>query len=204
MRSTGRIGIAALVAALALCGWANAQDDKPKAAAKDASGTYQVDTVHSTNWFRITHMGVSAFYGRFDAMEGSFTWKDDNPAGSSFDIRVKVESIDTNNAARDKHLRSKDFFDVDQYPMISFKSSTVKKAGDGVLEVAGDLTLHGVTKPLTVKIQRVGAGPGMKGEFRLGWETTFEVSRKEFGMSNMPGALGDDVRLTVSVEGVRE
>ena len=132
------------------------------------------------------------------------TVKTANPAGSAFDIQVNVDTIDTHNEGRDKHLKSPEFFDAAKYPTIAFKSKSVKKTGESTFEATGDLTLHGETRPLTVKIERTGAGPGMKGEHRSALETTFDIKRSEFGMKTMIGPLGDDVRLNVSIEGVRE
>ena len=94
--------------------------------------------------------------------------------------------------------------DVEKYTEITFKSTAVKKTGEQTYDVTGNLTMHGVTKPLTVKLERTGAGPGMKGEYRGGCETTFEVKRSDFGMNTMIGPLGDEVRLTFSLEGIRQ
>lgn len=189
-----------LVAAPALVGWAQKSDPTPA----DATGTYDVDAVHSSVVFRIKHLNVAYFYGRFNEIEGTFTLDDADPTRSRFDLQVKVASVDTANADRDKHLKSADFFDLEQFPLITFKSRSVKKVGETTLEVAGDLTLHGVTKPLTVKIERTGSATGMRGEFRGGWETVFEIKRSDFGMTKLIGPVGDEVRLLIGVEGIRQ
>jgi polyisoprenoid-binding protein YceI len=197
------IGVTVAAAALLPLVLAQKADEKPKAGAGGAE-TYQVDPVHSSNTFRIKHMNVAYFHGRFNDMAGTFVFDDADPAKCSFDVQVKVDSVDTNNAGRDKHLKSAELFDAEKFPQITFKSTSVKKAGDQTYDVTGDLTLHGVTKPITVKIERTGAGPGMKGEYRSGCETTFEIKRSDYGMKAMIGPLGDEVHLTVSLEGIRQ
>ena len=213
MKHVWSIAVTGLVAAVVLPLALVAQEAKPKAAesqpakekpAASAAGTYKVDPVHSSNAFCIRHLGVTNFYGRFNETAGTFVLNDDDPAKDAFEITIKATSIDTHNEARDKHLKSDAFFDVEKYPDITFKSTAVKKEGAGVLVVTGDLTLHGTTKPITTTVMLIGAGPGMKGEFRAGFETTFTVKRSEYGVSGLPGALGEDVKITVSVEGMRE
>ncbi len=175
-------------------------------APKEGQGpeTYRIDAVHSSNCFRIKHMNVAWFYGRFNELEGTIVYSEADPAACSFDVRIKADSIDTNNADRDKHLKSADFFEVEKYPELTFKSRSAKKLAESTLEVTGDLTLHGVTKPLTVKIEHTGSGPGMRGEHRAGFETTFEIKRTDYGMTKLLGGVGDEVRITVSLEAVRQ
>jgi polyisoprenoid-binding protein YceI len=165
-----------------------------------AADTYQVDTVHSSVVYRVKHMNTSYAWGRFDDLTGSFTLSDQDPAQSRFDFQVKAESIDTGNAKRDQHLKSPDFFNVVQYPTIVFKSKSVASAGQGVFEVTGDLTLHGVTRPLTLKVTRTGVGVGPGGKMIAGIDSSFTIRRSEFGMTKMVGPVGDDVWINVSVE----
>jgi polyisoprenoid-binding protein YceI len=165
-----------------------------------APANYTVDPVHSSAIFRIKHMNVSYFWGRFNDVSGTIAWDAENPEASSFDVRIKTESVDSNSKARDNHLKGPDFFNAKQFPVMSFKSSGVKKAGDNAYEVTGELTLHGVTKPLTAKIEMTGEGKGMQGGKVVGFETTFEIKRGEFGMTGGKGALGEDVRVVVSLE----
>lgn len=189
---------------------AETKKEPPKAEAKEPAKTdtqtetLKVDPVHSTNWFRIRHLNITNFYGRFDELSGTIILDAAKPANSSFEITVNVQSIDTNNADRDKHLKSAELFDAEKYPAITFKSQSVKKTTEKEYEVKGDLTLRGVTKPLTVKITRTGTGPGMRGEIRSGFETSFEIKRSDFGMTAAIGAIGDEVLLTVSLETVRQ
>lgn len=192
-----RYGIGFLVAA-ALGAVAYLQ--APSASAPGAE-TYDVDPVHSVVLFRITHLNVSAFHGRFNDIAGSFTVDDDG--GGSVDITVKAESVDTGNQKRDDHLRSPDFFSVKQFPAITFQSKALKKLDGNRYEAKGTLGLHGVSKEVTVPLERIGSGEGM-GQHRTGFEAVFTIKRSEYGMNYGPGALGDDVRLTVAIEGIRK
>lgn len=159
------------------------------------SAAWHGDTVHSFVLFKTKHLGVSSAFGRFNAFTVSVGANADGSEISSVEFAVKANSVDTGNAGRDKHIQSPDFLNAKQFEDITFKSTAVK--GD---EVTGDLTLHGVTKPVTAKLVKVGAGKGMKGEDLVGWETTFTVKRSDFGMTNMVGPVGDEVTLTVATE----
>jgi len=196
------------VALIVLSGWSAAWGPAgPPAAAPE---TYVVDPVHSVVLFRIRHLDVSYFHGRFNHVTGRFTFDSTHPGKSSFLIEVASESIDTNNAERDRVLKGEDFFAVDKYPAIRFESQRVEKVGDNRFRVVGDLTLHGVTKSVTVTLERIGAGPDIWGGYRSGFETTFTVRRSEFGIKGFlepikgVQTLGDEVRITVAVEGVRK
>ncbi len=165
---------------------------------------YRVDPVHSTVLFAIKHMNVSNTWGRFNDISGTFALDEENPAGSQFRFTVKTESIDTANAKRDQHLRNADFLNAAQFPTMTFQSKSVKKTSDGRYQVAGELTLHGVTKPLTITIDEVGiAKDPMSGGQRAGFETEFTIRRSEFGMTNMLNMVGDPVRIIVSLEGTQ-
>jgi polyisoprenoid-binding protein YceI len=165
------------------------------------AATFRVDAIHSTVIFRVKHMNASYAYGRFNNLSGSFTIDEANPANSSFDFTVKVDSIDTADAKRDGHLKNTDFFNAKQFPTITFKSKSVKAAAKGEYEVTGDLTLHGVTKSITTKIAHTGTSKGMGNTTIAGIESTFTIKRSDFGMKNMLQMIGDDVTITVSSEG---
>ncbi len=169
----------------------------------DPTGTYQADPVHSSNLFRIRHANIANFYGRFNDLAGTYTLNAADPTASTFEFEIKTASIDTRNQARDKHLRSAELFDAEQFPTITFKSTKVRSAGERAYEVTGDLTLHGVTKPLTTKVELTGVGT-MRDQVRSGLEATFAIDRRDFGMTAMPGMLGDEVKIMVSIEGVRQ
>jgi polyisoprenoid-binding protein YceI len=169
-----------------------------------AAETYEVDPVHSAVIFRVGHLGVSHTYGRFNDISGQVVLDAADPSKSSVEITVKADSVDTFSEKRDQHLKSPDFFNAKQFPELTFKSRSVKKTGESEFEVAGDLTLHGVTRPVTVKVQHLGSGSDPWGGYRAGFETTFDIRRSDFGMDYMPGGVSDEVRLIVAVEGVRK
>lgn len=174
--------------------------------AATAADAYKVDPVHSTVIFRIKHLEASYAYGRFDAVAGTFTLDEQDPTRSAFDLQVKADSVDTNDAKRDQHLKGADYFNVKQFPTLAFKSKSVKKSGANTYDVAGDLTMHGVTKPVSVKIETTGPAkkPAMMGGgYAAGFEAQLAVKRGDFGMKGGAGMLGDDVRVIISVEGGR-
>ena len=165
--------------------------------------TFKIDPVHSSVIFSIKHLGVTGFYGRFNDVSGTVVFDKADPSKSSVEVTVPVESVDTNNEKRDQHLKSPDFFNAKQFPMIIFKSKTVEASGDDY-KVTGELTLHGVTKPLTLEIKKGTEAKGMEGEIRGGGETRLTIKRSDFGMNFMQGPLGDDVTVYLSMEGVKE
>ena len=171
-----------------------------------AADSYKIDPVHSTAIFRISHLGSSFVYGRFDDVGGAFTVDEAKPEDVKFDVSIKADSVDTNSAARDKHLKSADFFSANEFPTLTFKSTEVKSNGDKKYDVTGDLTIHGVTKSVGAKIEFVGTADGtaMKMGFRAGYEAHFTIKRSDFGMDKMIPMIGDEIRITVSLEGVRE
>ena len=169
-----------------------------------AAEPYKVDPVHSMVVFRIKHFGVGNIYGRFNEVAGDFTWDDANPAGITLDVHVKAESEDTNFAKRDQHVKGPDFLNAREYPDIAFKSTQVRPLDANTYEVTGNLTLHGVTRPLTVKLEHVGAGKDPLGMYRQGLETTFVIRRSDFGIKALPEGVGDEVRITVAIEGIRQ
>lgn len=169
-----------------------------------AADTYEIDPVHSAVFFRIKHLGVSYTYGRFNQPEGYLRFDQTDPKNSAVEMNVKVANIDTDSEKRDNHLKSSDFFDSEKYPTISFISKSVEPDGSGKLTVKGELTLHGVTRPLTITALQTGKGKDPWGGYRIGFETTFSIKRSEFKMDTMQGAVGDDVSITVALEGIRK
>ena len=168
-----------------------------------AADTYKIDSVHSSVGFSALHLGITNFYGRFNEVAGDVVFDKENPAKSSVNITVQTESLDTHNPKRDQHLKSPDFFNSKQFPAITFKSNKVEGSGDS-FKVTGDFTLHGVTKPITVEFKKLGEGKGMQGEMRAGGETKFTIKRSEYGMNFMPGGVGDEVTVMLSLEGVKQ
>lgn len=190
------------IAGLAFMGGAGeAVAAAPAAAPAAAAEPFAVDAMHSSVIFRIKHLNVSYFYGRFNKVAGSFKLDGD---ASSLDITVDADSVDSNSADRDKHIKSQDFFSVKEFPTVTFKSASAKKGAGEAIEVAGNLTFHGVTKPVTVSVTPTGQGTGRGGATVAGFETTFTIKRSDFGMGGMTGSLGDDVTITVSLQGSRK
>src|SRR5215212_12151210 len=131
--------------------------------------TFKIDPVHSSVLFSIKHLGVTDFYGMFKDISGTVTFDKSDPAKSSVELTVPVESLDSRNPKRDQHLKSPDFFNAKQFPTLSFKSKKVEASG-GTYKVSGDFTLHGVTQPLTIEFKKGAEGKGMAGEVRGGGE----------------------------------
>ena len=175
-----------------------AMASKSNIAAKE---TFNIDSVHSTAIFRVQHLGAGNFYGRFNELEGTIDW--DAEDGPSFDVSIKIESVDSGNEALDKHLKNADFFDAKQFPTMTFKSTGAKKMGDN-WKVTGEMTMHGVTKPVEVDMEFVGRADVGRGD-RVGFETTFTIKRSDFGMNwgVENGALGDTTKIIVSLEGIK-
>lgn len=169
-----------------------------------AAQTFQVDTVHSYIIFRVKHMNAGYSYGRFNQFSGSFVIDEKNPARSSVQFEIDAASIDTGNQKRDDHLRSPDFFNVRQYPKVVFKSTSVRKINNTTAEIKGNLTLRGVTKPITARAVYTGQAKNQQGKTVVGFEITFTIKRGDFGMTYGRNGLADDVRVTVSVEGIQQ
>ncbi|RKU14983.1 polyisoprenoid-binding protein [Candidatus Poribacteria bacterium] len=166
---------------------------------------YEIDTAHSMIIFRAKHNGVSYNYGRFNEFNGQIVMGATDPSGHSesmVEFEVKAASVDTGNEKRDQHLRSSDFFSAKQFPVITFKSTKVsmKEGKEDMLEVTGDLELHGVKKSITVDVEITGRATGRDGESLIGFESIFTIKRSEFGMTYGIGPVSDDVRLIVSIE----
>jgi polyisoprenoid-binding protein YceI len=164
---------------------------------------YGLDPVHSSVSFQIPHMDISWVHGRFNQFTGKFTVDKEDPARSSFELAIKVDSVDTNNKQRDTHLRSPTFFNSKQYPAITFKSTAIRAAKGG-LEVIGDLTMHGVTKSVTFTLKGGKQAEFPKGVKRIGYRTDLTLKRSAYGMDKFSPAIGDEVRISIAFEGVKK
>ena len=163
---------------------------------------YEIDTTHSMIIFRAKHNGVSYNYGRFNEFTGEIMINAIAVPESMVEFEVKAASVDTGNEKRDQHLRSSDFFSAKQFPLITFKSTKVsaKEGKKDILEVTGDLELHGVKKSITMDVEITGRAKGKDGKSLIGYESTFTIKRSEFGMTYGMESVSDDIRLTVSIE----
>jgi polyisoprenoid-binding protein YceI len=169
----------------------------------NAADTFKIDPVHTFVLFSVQHLGIANTYGRFNDTSGTVVFDRDNPSKSSVELTVQVGSLDTHNEIRERSLKSPDFFDVKQFPTMTFKSTKVEGSGD-MLKVSGDLTIRGVTKPVTVDFKKGGEGKGEFGEMRGGGETRFTIKRSDFGMNFELGDVGDEVTIILSLEGVKK
>jgi len=165
-----------------------------------SAADYAIDEAHTSLTFKASHLGLSWTHGRFDEVTGNFEFDETGPEEASFKLVAKIDSIDTNNKKRDEHLRSPDFFNAKQFPALTFVSKSVK-AVKGGWEVTGDLTMHGVTKPVTFVLTGGKAAEFPKGTKRIGFSTDFKLKRSDFGMDKMLEAIGDEVHVSISFEG---
>lgn len=173
-----------------------------------AQGTYTIDTVHSNVGFKVRHL-VSKTSGSFTDFGGTIVADFENLDASSVEFTIQTSSIDTKDEKRDGHLRSADFFDVEQYPEITFKSSKITKINGDSYAVTGTLTMHGVSKEITFTVGYLGEMTAMGGT-RAGYELTTSLNRKDYGVSwnralDAGGfVLGDDVEINIDLEVVKQ
>jgi polyisoprenoid-binding protein YceI len=168
--------------------------------------TFKLDSVHSGVVFTIHHL-VSNPFGVFHAPEGTVIVDGGVP---KLDITVPVEKLDMGNAKWEEDIKAASWFDAKQFPNITFKTTAVKKLGEDpttheyTFEATGDLTLHGVTKSVTVTLSKTGEGKGMQGETRIGYSCTFKVKRSDYNMKTYVGPIGDEVTLMVNIEAIKQ
>lgn len=173
--------------------------------------TWNIDPVHTVAEFKVKHMMISNVKGHFTGVSGFFHLNESDPTQSRVDATIDAGSINTNNADRDAHLKSPDFFDVEQFPTLSFASTKVVRRGEDELAVEGDLSIHGVTRPVVFTVEGPTA-PGQDpwGNTRVGLSATTTINRKDFGLTwnaalETGGILvGDTVTITLDVQAVAE
>jgi polyisoprenoid-binding protein YceI len=204
MSARGVVVSIALLAGLAAAAVFSTGHAQTRPATKGETVEYDVDPVHSAIIFRIKHLGVSYFYGRINGPYGEFSFNPDDASQCSLDVKVKAKNVDTNNPNRDGHIKSADFFNASQFPEITFKSTAFAPSGTGTYKVTGDLTFHGVTKRITIDLEHVGTKDLPRFGHRCGFDTTFAISRSEFGIGYMPEGLGDEVVLMIGLEGKKK
>jgi len=169
-----------------------------------ATETFEVDVVHSDVSFKVRHF-VSKSSGRFDDFSGTFVVDREDMTKSTVEFAVKMASIDTDNDSRDNHLKSADFFDVEKYPDMTFKSTGITKTGESTYDVTGQFNLHGVTKEIVIPVEVLGFHEGEKGS-QAGFEMDFVINRKDFGIIwnkalDAGGfVLGEDVEINITLE----
>jgi polyisoprenoid-binding protein YceI len=163
---------------------------------------YSIDTAHSAIVFKVSHSDINYVYGRFNQFSGNFSIDPSDPSKTSFIMTINPESIDTNSTKRDGHLRSPDFFNTKQFPEMKFTSTAVKPI-EGGLEVTGNFTMHGETKPVTFNLMGGKTVQGKMG-MRTGYTANFALKRSDFGITKFSPMLGDDVHVSVSFQGVKK
>ena len=172
--------------------------------------TWNLDPVHSVAEFKVKHMMISNVKGQFTGITGVLTLDENDIAGSRVEATIDASTINTREAQRDAHLKSADFFDVEQFPTLSFRSTQVKRTGDDELAVTGDLTIHGVTRQVTFQVEGpTAAGKDPWGNTRIGLSATTKINRRDFGLTwnaalETGGILvGEDVIITLDLEFVK-
>ena len=169
-----------------------------------AAADYVIDTkgAHAFIQFHIKHLGYSWLVGRFNTFSGTFSYDEDNPGAARVSVTIDTASIDSNHAERDRHLRGEDFLNVDKYPEARFVSTAYRDLGDDRGELQGELTLHGVTRPITIEVTHIGAGMDPWGGYRRGFEGRTSLALADFGIRRDLGPASREVHLWLGVEGV--
>ncbi len=171
------------------------------------AATYEIDASHSSVDFKIRHL-VSSVRGSFNQFEGTFDYEPGKPQQWKARAVIQAESIDTNVAKRDEHLRSPDFFDAKKYPTLTFESTGVTGVSGDKAKLTGNLTIHGITKPVVLDLEIHGVTKDMRGTERAGFTATTKVSRKDFDLNwnkileAGKVMVGEEVQITIEVEGV--
>ncbi len=179
-------------------------------ASSASAANYEIDADHSSVGFKIKHLAISSVTGEFSDVKGSFTFDPANPSAAKATATISAKSINTRQAKRDDHLRGADFFEADKFSEITFVSKEIKDATKDGFKVLGDLTIRGVTKPVTLDVAVGGMAKDPWGNERAAFNATAKINRKDFGLVwnkvIETGALvvGDDVTITLEVEGIKK
>ncbi len=173
--------------------------------AQAAADKYTYDTLHTQILFSVNHMGFTYSHGRFNKFDGGFILDEQKPEASSANITIDVNSLDMASAVWNDHVKEK-FLEPAKYPTISFKSTGIKRTGDKTATMTGDLTMHGVTKPVTlnVALNKIGLNPMIKSQKDAGFSITGSLKRSDFGMTAFIPMVGDEIALDIQVDGVRQ
>jgi len=165
-----------------------------------------LDPMHSEVQFKVKHLVISTVSGFFKSFEGSLTTESDDFTNAQIEFSLDVNSVDTNQENRDAHLKGPEFFDAEQYPKITFKSTSFTKKDDEEYELKGDLTIKGVTKPVTLQVEHGGSAADFYGNTKAGFDITGKINRKDFGLTwdgvTEAGSVvvGEDIKLVISVQ----
>jgi polyisoprenoid-binding protein YceI len=167
---------------------------------------YVIDNkgAHASINFKIKHLGYSWLTGRFDKFDGKFSYDPANVSASNIEVNIDTSSVNSNHAKRDKHLRSDDFLDVSEFANAKFVSTSVTEKADGQLAVTGTLTLHGVSKTITIDAQTVGEGKDPWGGYRAGFSGTTSIALTDFAIKKNLGPASTHVQLELHIEGIKQ
>lgn len=167
---------------------------------------YAVDAkgMHASINFKVQHLGISWLTGRFNKMEGDFSYDKNNISNSKIKMTIQTNSVNSNHAERDKHLRGKDFLNVSKFPTATFVSTAISENSDKTLDVKGNFTLNGVTKPITIKATKIGEGKDPWGGYRAGFTGTTEFKMADYGITYNLGPASTHVYLDLHIEGIKK
>ena len=171
---------------------------------------WKIDPVHSEVNFTVRHMMISNVRGRFEKFTGTVDFNEENPAASSVDVKIETASINTRDAMRDGHLRSPDFFDAEQYPDMSFKSTKVEAADQSHGRITGDLTIRDVTRPVVLEVEYSGQAVSPWGTTSAGFTASTRINRKDWNLNwnkalETGGVLvGDEIKIDIELEVVKQ
>lgn len=175
-----------------------------------ALATWTIDPAHSHVEFAVRHMMIATVKGRFGGVTGTVRTDETNPANAQVEVEIDAATIDTRESQRDAHLKSADFFDVETFPKLTFTSTRITDVSGQSFKLVGDLTMHGVTREVTLDVTSEGRGTDPWGNERAGFTASGKLKRSEFGLTwnqalETGGLLvGDDIKITIDVELVRE
>jgi polyisoprenoid-binding protein YceI len=197
-------GIVAVLVAVVSLSLADVSESRAEAEA------YAIDPDHSQVIFKVKHMGISTVTGRFNLVEGSYTFDDKDVSNSSVETTIQTASINTNKQKRDDHLKSPEFLNVEKYPTITFKSREIKKGNGEDFTIVGDLTINGVTKEVELDAEYGGRATDPMGNERTAFTAETEIDRKDYGITwnktlDSGGlVVGDEVKIELEVEGIKK
>ena len=172
--------------------------------------TYKIDPDHSDIMFKVKHLMISTVTGIFKKFDATLEVNEDDLTQAKATFEADVDSVDTKNEQRDAHLKSDDFFNAEQFPKMTFKSTSIKKSGDDEYRLIGDLTLRDITRPVELKVEYNGSTKDPWGQERMGFELSGKINRREYGLKwsavTEAGGLvvSDEVRLALNVEMIKQ
>jgi polyisoprenoid-binding protein YceI len=187
----------------------NAALDTVSTVAAPGRSSWDIDPAHTDVGFAVKHLMISTVRGRFGSVRGRIVLDEADPAGSSVEVEIDAASIDTRQEQRDAHLRSADFFDVEAFPLITFRSRSVAPAGDGRFRITGDLTMHGVSREVVLDATDAGRGIDPWGNQKAAFSAETKIDRRDFGLGwnqalETGGVLvANEIRITLDVQAVR-